>query len=174
MRRRRRSLLVPRLLGQEGEEVPAGLLLAGGKLVSRREVNNLGGLIFLQDDKTKQQFLVDTGAAVSLLPYRSSEPPSGPGLSGPDGKPIPSWGTVSRRLTCGLHTFFVSFILAAVTRPILGLDFLSTHNLLIDPVARLLLDAKTHLPINDPTALCSVALSCIPTAVHSYWPRSWL
>ncbi len=74
--------------------------MAGGKLVNgRREMNTLGGLIFLQDDETKQQFLVDTGAAVSLLPHHSPEPPCGPGLSGADGKAIPSWGTVSRRLT---------------------------------------------------------------------------
>jgi len=113
--------------------------LAGGKLVSRREVNNLGSLIFLQDDKTKQQFLVDTSAGVSLLPHRSSAPPSSPGLSGAD------------------------------TKPILGLDFLSTHNLLIDPVARLLLDAKTLLPINNPAPPALLPSAPSPPQSEPYW-----
>ena len=78
---------------------------------------------FLQDDETKQ-FLVDTGAAFSLLPHRSSAPPSGPGLAGANRKLIPSWGSVSCRLTFQLRSFYVSFILAAGSRPILGLDFL--------------------------------------------------
>jgi hypothetical protein len=102
-------------------------------------VNNLGSLIFLQDDKTKQQFLVDTSAGVSLLPHRSSAPPSSPGLSGAD------------------------------TKPILGLDFLSTHNLLIDPVARLLLDAKTLLPINNPAPPALLPSAPSPPQSEPYW-----
>ena len=44
----------------------------GGKLGRRRgQLNALGGLIFLQDSVSKQQFLVDTGAAVSV---RSASP----------------------------------------------------------------------------------------------------
>ena len=113
----------------------AQLRLAAGKLVYCRKINSLCGLIFLQDDETKQQFLVDTGAVVSVLPHRSSAPSSGPQLSGADSKTIPSWGSIHRSLTFGLHIFFVTFILAAVSRPILGLDFLAAHSLLVDPVA---------------------------------------
>ena len=47
------------------------------------------------------------------------------------------------------------------------MDFLSAHRLLIDPIARLVLDAKMLLPINNHAALCSVALSSIPLAVRS-------
>jgi hypothetical protein len=36
-----------------------------------------GGVIFLHDDESKQQFLVDTGAAVIVLPHRSPLTPSG-------------------------------------------------------------------------------------------------
>ena len=144
-------------------------LLLVGKRVSRRELNTLGGLIFLEEDDTKQQFLVDTGAAVSVLPHRSTAPATGPALAGADGKGIPSWGSIRSRLSFGLRTFFATFILAAVSRPILGLDFLAAHHLLVDPVARLVLDAKTLQPIgNSPAAatpprskfaasLCSIA-----------------
>ncbi len=61
-----------------------------GKLDCRHgQINALGGLVFLQDSKTKQKFLVDTGAAVSVLPHTSTEPSSGPPLFGADGKSIP-------------------------------------------------------------------------------------
>jgi hypothetical protein len=46
------------------------------------------------------------------------------------------WGTIRRRLSFRLRTFFVTFFLADIYRPILGLDFLSAHGLLVDPVGR--------------------------------------
>jgi hypothetical protein len=89
-----------------------------GKLGRRRgQLNALGGLIFLQDSQSQQQFLVDTGAAVSVFPHRSAAATSGPLLTGADGKPISSWGRVTKKLNFGQHTFVVSFILAAVSKP---------------------------------------------------------
>ena len=102
-------------------------------------------MIFLQDDDSKQQFMVDTGAVCSVLPHRWNAQPPGPQLSGADGRSIPTWGTIRRRLSFGLRTFFVTFFLAAVRRPILGLDFLSAHGLLVDPVGRQVLDSETAL-----------------------------
>jgi hypothetical protein len=72
---------------------------------------------FLQDDESKQQFMVDTGTLCSVLPHRSKSVPTGPQLSGADGKAIPCWGTIRRCLSFGLHTFFVTFLLAADTDP---------------------------------------------------------
>jgi hypothetical protein len=46
-----------------------------------RAKNALGGLVYLQDSKTKQKFLVDSGAAVSVLPHQARTPSSGPPLS---------------------------------------------------------------------------------------------
>jgi hypothetical protein len=77
-------------------------------------------MIFLQDDESKQQFMVDTGAVRSVLLHCSKMSPTGPQLSGADGKAIPCWGSIRRRLTFGLRTFFVTFLLAVVYRPILG------------------------------------------------------
>jgi cleavage and polyadenylation specificity factor subunit 1 len=120
----------------------------GGKLECRRgQVNALGGLIYLQDSSTNQRYLVDTGAAVSVLPHSSKSPSSGQPLSGADGRRIPSWGTVSKKLTFGFKTFLCSFILAAVAKPILGVDFLAQHHLLVDPFSQQVLDAATLKPI---------------------------
>ena len=112
-------------------------------------------MIFLQDDKSKQQFMMDTGAVCSVLPHRSKAQPAGPQLSGADGRSIPTWGTICRRLSFGLRTFFVTFFLAAVYRPILGLDFLSAHGLLVDPVGRQVLDSKTLKPLSKTPGHCA-------------------
>ncbi len=93
------------------------------KRPGRRELNPLGGsVIFQQDDESKQQFLVDTCAAVSVLPHRSPLTPSGVSDSGADGKSIPYCVEIRRCLTFRLRTFFVTFLLAPVSRPILGFE----------------------------------------------------
>jgi hypothetical protein len=111
-------------------------------------------VIFLQDDESKQQFLVDTSGAVSTLPHRSPLTPSGVCDSGADTKSIPCCGEIHCRLTCRLRTFFVTFLLAFVSRPILGLDFLSVHRLLVDPVGHQLLDSKSFKPFAKPAHRC--------------------
>ena len=117
----------------------------------------MGGLIFLQDAESGQPFLVDTGAAVSVLPHRSTAPPTGPPLTGADGNVISSWGKVTKKLVFGMRTFLCSFILAAVSKPILGIDFLAAHRLLVDPSSRSVLCAETLRPLG---ALCSAVPVC--------------
>jgi hypothetical protein len=78
--------------------VQARLHVAAGKLVHRQEINTLSGLIFFQNDKTKQLLVVNNGAVVSILPHHSSAPSSGPELSGADGKAIPFWGPLATAL----------------------------------------------------------------------------
>jgi hypothetical protein len=73
-----------------------------GKRTGRQELKALGsGMIFLQDDKTKQQFMVDTSVAVSILPHHSPSMLSGPSISGADGKKISCWGSITHHLTSG-------------------------------------------------------------------------
>jgi hypothetical protein len=157
-----------------------------GKLDSRRgQINALGGLVYLHDSKTNEKFLVDTGAAVSVLPHTSKEPSTGPPLSGADGKPIPSWRSIIK--TFGVRAFLCTFILAAVSKPILGVDFLSANRLLVDPHFGQVLDANTLDPITGSesagrrsglaTSLCHVTpavrslLSAFP-AIVGYGSRT--
>jgi hypothetical protein len=118
------------------------------QLKAQMQINALGGLVYLQDSKTNQKFLVDTGAAVSVLPHISQNPSSGPPLSGADGKAIPSWGSAKKILNFGIRTFLCTFILAAVSKPILGIDFLSANRLLVDPHFGQVMDATTLDPIS--------------------------
>jgi len=92
-----------------------------------------GQLIYLKDRRSGRNFLVDTGAARSLLPHWSSSPPSGPPLVGAGGRAIASWDTVPTTVQFGAHSFTFNFLKAAVTRPILGNDFLACHKLIVDP-----------------------------------------
>jgi hypothetical protein len=128
-------------------------MLLDGKLGRSREpICALGGLVYLQDANSKQNFLVDTGAAVSVFPHKSNSPSSGPPLAGADGKPIPSWGRVKKSLTFGFRTFLCSFILAAVSKPILGVDFLSANRLLVDSSTRQVLVSDSLRPLMPPPA----------------------
>jgi hypothetical protein len=157
--------------------VQARVPVGPGKRVSRQELNTLGGgMIFLQDDESKQQFMVDTGTVCSVLRHRSKTLPTGPQLSGTDGRAIPCWGMVRCHLSFGLRTFFVTFLLAAVYRPILGLDFLSAHGL---PVVRQVLDSKSLKPLSKPATTAGThAPNSLPPSAPQHrrcspcWPRS--
>ena len=127
-------------------------------------------MIFLQDDDSKQQFMVDTGAVCSVLPHRSKALPPGPQLFGADGRAIPPLGTTRRRLSLGLRKFFVTFFLAAIYRPILGLDFLSAHGLLVDPVSRQVLDSKTLKPLSKTPTAAGTLRSKFAAALCSIMP----
>jgi hypothetical protein len=122
-------------------------------------------MIFLQDEESKQQFMVDTGTVCSILPHRSKMPLTGPQLSGADGKAIPCCRSIRRRLT-----FFVTFLLTVVYKPILGLDFLSAHGLLVDPVGCQVLDSKTLKPLSKAKTAAGVLSSKFAATLCSIAP----
>ena len=128
-------------------------------------------LIHLKDTKTHISYLVDTGAAISLLPFSSSQHPSGSGpkLVNASGASIPSWNFVFKNLKFGNHTFVHSFLQSAVSQPILGMDFLSLHDLQIDlKHSKVLFPSSTPRPSPTfpvfPSILPSIpVLSSMPT-----------
>ncbi len=89
-------------------------------------------LIYLKDSVSHTNYLVDTGAAISLIPFSSSLSATGPAIVNANGSPIPSWNFVRKQLKSGKNSFVHSFLQAKVSQPILGLDFLSRHNISID------------------------------------------
>ncbi len=64
------------------------------KLSSQGPINAIspGTLLHVQDLTTGVRFLVDTGAAFSVLPFSSTSTPTGPALKGPNGVDIQCWG----------------------------------------------------------------------------------
>ncbi len=65
-----------------------------GKLETRGLVNTIspGLLVHIMDQSSNRRFLVDTGAAFSVLPHSSPDPPCGPALAGAASQSIPCWG----------------------------------------------------------------------------------
>jgi hypothetical protein len=89
----------------------------------------------------------------------------------PTGRPfLAFWGSVLHRLTFGLRTFFVTFLLAAVYRPILSLDFLSAQGLLVDPVGRQVQDSKSLKPLSKLTTVAGTLCSKFAAALCSIAP----
>ena len=130
--------------------MPGALLVVGKRPGRRRQLNHLragGVLVVLRDEVSGKAFLVDTGASCSVLPFSSPATPSGPPLTGADGKNIPSWGSKQLTVRFSGRPFSFTFILAAVSRPILGNDFLAAFNLMVDPAKRRVLDALSLLPL---------------------------
>jgi hypothetical protein len=91
-----------------------------------------GRLFFVTDSTSQRRYLVDTGSAFSIMPWQSSAPPSGPSLAGADGRRIPCWGERFFTVTIGGVPRQWQFLLAAISFPILGEDFLRHHSLVVD------------------------------------------
>lgn len=106
--------------------------------------------LFIFDQKNKLQFLVDTGADISIIPPTSfvSKTPSDDfiKLYATNGTPIQTFGSRTLELNIGLRRSFTwSFIIAEFTKPIMGADFLKHYGLLVDLKRKCLIDSITNL-----------------------------
>ncbi len=81
-------------------------------------------LFYVADSDSNRRFLVDTGSAFSIMPWQSDSAPSGPSLAGADGRRIPCWGQKSFTVSLDGVPRSWDFLLAGVSFPILGADFL--------------------------------------------------
>jgi hypothetical protein len=89
-------------------------------------------LFLVTDSSSQRRYLVDTGSAFFIMPWQSLAPPSGPSLAGADGRRIPCWGERLFTVTIGGVPRQWQFLLAAVSFPILGVDFLRHYYLVVD------------------------------------------
>lgn len=121
--------------------------------------------LFVKDRINNFEFLIDSGADVSVIPHtfflnNQQEPQYS--LSAANGSTINTYGNKILTIDLGIRRKFVhNFILANVNRPIIGADFLSKFELLIDLRKRRLIDSKTNLSIN----VISIKVDT-PTPVH--------
>ena len=108
-----------------------------GKRPSRRPpqlISAVGtsSLLHIPDTHRNVEYLVDSGAQVSVFPYTSSSAPQSH-LTAANGRCIPAWGCINLPVVLdgrsyGLHRF----VRAAVEQPIIGADFFERTGLLID------------------------------------------
>lgn len=119
--------------------------------------------ILLKDLTTKMSFLIDTGADVSVLPPTVKQRSKLKNESYPiklfaaNRTEIRTYGTQFLQLNFGLRrNFSWIFLIADVTHPILGSDFLMHHHLLPDLKNRVLIDGTTNLSYNQSISISHI------------------
>lgn len=115
--------------------------------------------IFVTDRRTKISFLVDTGADVCVYPrnrLRNTKKCEYE-LFAANGTPIATYGTTAVDLDFSLRRSFKwRFVIADVSTPIIGVDFLSHYGLLVDPRNKRLVDSITSLSTTGHSASAQV------------------
>lgn len=132
------------------------------------------GRLFVVDQHSKTQFLVDTGSDLCVYPRSALRQPRSPTdyqLCAANGTPIETFGFIELNLNLGLRRNFPwRFIVANVTKAIIGVDFLSTYNLIVDCRNHRLIDNTTSLHSNASIAkanVCSVKIITGDTRYHN-------
>lgn len=126
-----------------------------GKLESRRikaaepvDRSKQCRLFYLWDQRNKTKFLVDTGAAISIIPPgdQHNHKASLIKLQAANGSPIKTYGTRTLTLNIGMRRDFTwTFTQADVKTAILGADFLAHYNLAVHMNTRTLVDNTTNI-----------------------------
>ena len=109
-----------------------------------------GRLFYIYEKIHRYQFLVDTGAEISVLPTdpKHRTTPSLYKLQAANGTQIETYGERSLTLDLGMRKNFLwIFTQANVTTPILGADFLTHFNLSVNMATRTLIDNQTDLSV---------------------------
>ena len=103
----------------------------------------------IRDNVSGRQFLVDTGTLVSVFPISlhngapmPDNEPSSKSLIAANGSCIQTYGTLTLPLNFGNRAYSWKFTLADVSRPLLGADFLSHHDLLVDVSRKRLINGE--------------------------------
>jgi hypothetical protein len=143
---------------------------ASGQMPSLVAVASPGFTI--RDELSGHSFLVDTGALASVFPAAATDHASDPSpnpavaLTAANGTPIRSYGSRELLVRFNGHKYCWSFIIADVSRPLLGADFLSAHDLLVDVANCRLLDAVTFRPLAVATLSVSDASDICTATPH--------
>lgn len=115
--------------------------------------------LFVTDKKSNITFLVDTGANISVIPKRKGtrSTPLPFKLYAANNSVIPTYGEKTMDVNLGLRRSYKwKFVVAAVSKPILGADFLGYHNLLVDLRNERLIDNTTKLTSKAPGRYTSI------------------
>ena len=125
--------------------------------------------LFIKDQKTGQRFLVDSGADISVIPVQQNNKKTETSdfkLYAANGSVIQTYGSNILNLNLGLKRCFEwSFIVADVSKGILGADFLHHFGLLIDLKNKRLIDSNTNLKV--PADVAIIDLSETISSLHA-------
>ena len=132
------------------------------KINNKREailvnLNSVGTLFRVFDKTSNKYYLVDTGAAVSILPPNALELKRKQisCLRAANGSKIAVYGERKINLNFGTGKEYPhTFLIADVSQEILGIDFLSAYEFLIDTGRNVLIDKQTskEIPVSEGNA----------------------
>ena len=130
-------------------------------------------LLYVADKNNKCKYLIDTGAAVSVLPkscakrisYADCLP-----LVAANSTTINTYGNSKHVVDVGLKREYPwTFIVADVQQPIIGADFFIHYNLLVDLRSQWLRDMRTGLAIPaSPSSIRPLLLNRVETVHNEY------
>ena len=123
-----------------------------------------GNLMYGYDHNSGRRYLVDCGAEVSALPdsgFNTRILSPGPPLEAANGSCIGTYGHRLIPLYINGRRYEWKFVIANVSKAILGADFLRHHNLLVDVKGRRLLDMETYCSMS-----CTVSSSFTTGLTH--------
>ncbi|GBM82405.1 hypothetical protein AVEN_84831-1 [Araneus ventricosus] len=104
--------------------------------------------LLITDRKSDLRFSVDSGASISFVPAKIYRGRRGSNfmLSAANSTRIRTYGELHLNINIGLRRIFpFAFIIANVSHPILGMDFLTKYALILDFKKKLLTDSLTSL-----------------------------
>ena len=145
--------------------------------LGQREVANIAlshsKLLYVADKGHKCRYLIDTGAAVSVLPKSCANRILDAGslpLVAANNSTIHTYGNCKRVVDVGLKREYPwTFIVADVQQPIIGADFLIHYNLLVDLRSRCLRDMRTGLAIAASlSSIKPLSLNRVDTVQNEY------
>ena len=93
------------------------------------EKNNL---LFVHNAKSSNRWLIDGGASLSIVPPTTTQRANGPTesvLQAANGSKIKCYGRTQEEVNLGDRTYICDLVIADVTQPILGSDFLASSYL---------------------------------------------
>lgn len=148
------------------------LHLQSGKLprqptVAVNDCPNISNRLFITDRITKIQFLIDTGSDLCVYPrsaVREPRPKTNYNLFAANGTAIATYGYIQLELNLGLRRAFTwRFVVADVSKPIIGVDFLGFYNLLVDCRNQRIVDGVTSLIAPTPQQQSADNISSVRT-----------
>lgn len=127
------------------------------------------GRLFVTDKRSKMQYLVDTGSDLCVFPRTATKhrrPKTTYELFAANGTTIATYGFAHLELDLGLGKYFSwRFVIADVTKAIIGVDFLAFYNLLVDCRKQRLTDNNTSLSTTAMKASSSETISSVKTTM---------
>lgn len=118
--------------------------------------------LFIFDRDNKLQYLIDSGAEISILPaskFKEFKRASDMILTAANGSCIKTYGRKLINVNLGLRREFpFIFTIANISKPIIGADFLDKYGILIDIKNKKLIDPLTNLSVCAISAYSDISL----------------